>query len=136
MDTYSGDLQSPASLHKFLYANADSVNNTDPRGRFSLPEVIAGSFAVLAIAAITYLYFNPVREKFGLIWRSDIDWSTGLCKGADEGPGCSFNSDQINVIKSQALQTLHLAYLDFFVKVQEGVLGAHSAVVDNRVLRT
>jgi len=35
-DPQVGDPQSPASLHKYLYANNNPVNFTDPTGRFSL----------------------------------------------------------------------------------------------------
>jgi RHS repeat-associated protein len=33
MDTYDGNDQDPLSLHKFLYAEDDSVDNTDPCGK-------------------------------------------------------------------------------------------------------
>jgi len=32
MDTWEGDPQSPSSLHKYLYANANPINNDDPPG--------------------------------------------------------------------------------------------------------
>ncbi|HEY6370703.1 MAG TPA: RHS repeat-associated core domain-containing protein, partial [Candidatus Sulfotelmatobacter sp.] len=33
MDTYEGDLESPLSLHKYLYTWADPVDHRDPKGR-------------------------------------------------------------------------------------------------------
>ena len=39
MDTYEGSQSDPLSLHKYLYAHADPVNNTDPTGMFTLSEI-------------------------------------------------------------------------------------------------
>jgi RHS repeat-associated protein len=36
MDSYEGDNNDPASIHKYLYANANPINNFDPTGRFAL----------------------------------------------------------------------------------------------------
>ena len=35
MDTYEGNNSDPLSLHKYLYAHADPVNNTDPSGNMT-----------------------------------------------------------------------------------------------------
>ncbi|MDE7156492.1 MAG: hypothetical protein K2O02_00730 [Lachnospiraceae bacterium] len=39
MDSYAGTLDSPVSLHKYLYANANPVMYSDPTGYFSLSEL-------------------------------------------------------------------------------------------------
>jgi RHS repeat-associated protein len=44
-DTFEGDPQAPASLHKYLYASADPASRIDPSGNESLADV-AVSFAI------------------------------------------------------------------------------------------
>ncbi|MDB6028311.1 MAG: wapA7, partial [Verrucomicrobiales bacterium] len=41
MDTYDGEVQEPLSLHKYLYAHSDPVDNLDPSGNWSLTEQLA-----------------------------------------------------------------------------------------------
>ena len=49
MDTYEGAEADPASLHKYLYANADPVNNLDPSGNMTLHDTMK-TLAVVSIA--------------------------------------------------------------------------------------
>ena len=41
MDSYSGSIDDPVSLHKYLYANANPVSNSDPSGYSSLADLNA-----------------------------------------------------------------------------------------------
>ena len=41
MDTYQGSIFDPVSLHKYLYANANPVMNSDPSGYNTLPDLQA-----------------------------------------------------------------------------------------------
>jgi hypothetical protein len=41
MDTYAGNNQDPLSLHKYLYCQADPVDNTDPSGNESIDYFVA-----------------------------------------------------------------------------------------------
>lgn len=62
-----GNNQDPVSLHKYLYANVDPVNNIDPTGNFSLGSIGAtlNTVGTLAsIASTTYdLYSVATGEK-------------------------------------------------------------------------
>ena len=42
LDPHQGNRQDPLSLHKYLYANANPVNNTDPTGMFSFGGMLGG----------------------------------------------------------------------------------------------
>jgi RHS repeat-associated protein len=48
-DPAPGSIFDPVSLHRYLYANADPVNKSDPSGRFSLIEI---SFTVAVIGFV------------------------------------------------------------------------------------
>jgi RHS repeat-associated protein len=65
VDPYEGSNSDPGSLHKYLYANGDPVNRTDPSGYMS-----AGMITVIAVAGIiaalatTALIFYMVNRRF------------------------------------------------------------------------
>jgi hypothetical protein len=40
MDTYQGNMHDPMSLHKYMYANANPISNTDPTGMWTVGEMI------------------------------------------------------------------------------------------------
>lgn len=54
MDTFQGRMFEPITLHKYLYANADSINMIDPSGQFGISQLTAatGVRAVLVNSAI------------------------------------------------------------------------------------
>ncbi|MDB9518158.1 putative Ig domain-containing protein, partial [Roseofilum reptotaenium CS-1145] len=53
-DTYEGRLNEPMTLHKYLYAHANPVNNIDPTGLFSLGEVAAARQIRNTLASIQF----------------------------------------------------------------------------------
>ncbi len=52
LDNYEGNSNDPGSLHKYLYANADPINRTDPSGNVSVGGILAGVAIIGIIAAI------------------------------------------------------------------------------------
>jgi RHS repeat-associated protein len=59
MDSYQGNSRVPASLHKYVYANADPVNHADPTGQAA--SGLTGQMAAVGIAAIV-----AVGTKIGI----------------------------------------------------------------------
>ena len=42
MDSYQGSIYDPVTLHKYLYANANPVMNTDPTGYMAFADMATG----------------------------------------------------------------------------------------------
>jgi RHS repeat-associated protein len=87
MDSYEGENSDPASLHKYLYANADPVNGIDPTGRKTISErlVAAGVSATLA-ARITASVTRAVKVfrqacDIGLKIVDAVDTATDAAEG-------------------------------------------------------
>jgi RHS repeat-associated protein len=66
MDTYEGDTEDPLSLHKYLYAEDEPVNRTDPGGR--------SSFAAAELGKAVHKYiskdFQHKVKEFAVTGRS------------------------------------------------------------------
>jgi RHS repeat-associated protein len=56
MDTFEGDPESPASLHRYLYAGANPVNRVDPSGYLIEQETAARGIGETIDAEVTQLY--------------------------------------------------------------------------------
>ena len=68
MDSFAGSPQDPQSLHKYLYAHNNPVNNIDPSGRFPWIKVVAVVAIIMAaLIGIDWLIGGPVyRYRVGL----------------------------------------------------------------------
>ena len=62
MDTYSGNVMSPLSLNKYIYAGENPVNYTDPSGYFYMSEMLT----TLAVATTLSLAFSPINYTIGV----------------------------------------------------------------------
>ena len=69
MDPFQGFQNQPMSLHRFMYANANPVNNIDPSGEITLIQLTVTS-AIIGIltSAITYKVTDSV-PKGDWCWR-------------------------------------------------------------------
>ena len=66
MDTYQGSIFDPVSLHKYLYANANPVMNSDPSGYATLTgtqvAVLGATFIAAAIASNSTWAMNVYKN--------------------------------------------------------------------------
>jgi len=51
-DPFSGNLQDPQSLHKYLYCHANPVNNIDPSGEFALCDIVITAAIIGAVVGL------------------------------------------------------------------------------------
>ena len=83
MDTYEGAPSDPASLHKYLYANANPLSGKDPSGNFSMGEMMqavqsAGILVRIAIPAITRIGFTVAQRLAAAALRPLFVFAGGL----------------------------------------------------------
>jgi RHS repeat-associated protein len=92
MDSYSGSINDPMSLHKYLYANANPVTYQDPSGYYSIGEMavsmavsgIIGGITSAGLNLLTQLTTKEPNEKIN--WTEVIlDGVTGFLFGAAFG---------------------------------------------------
>ncbi|MBI4851556.1 MAG: RHS repeat-associated core domain-containing protein [Acidobacteria bacterium] len=63
-DEFEGFKEEPLALHKYLYANADPINNIDPSGRLSSKAKLLIAISIAGIlAAISVVTFKPLTPK-------------------------------------------------------------------------
>lgn len=74
MDSYEGAPDDPATLHKYLYANADPMNRIDPSGQFpeGLPGLLAVSQIVGRLATLTMPIFYVAQRAISTLGASQI----------------------------------------------------------------
>ena len=60
-DPFAGNPSDPQSLHKYLYAHCNPVNNVDPSGKFPIITVTI-TLSVIIVLAMVWLKYHPVRR--------------------------------------------------------------------------
>ena len=58
MDSYEGNSTDPLSLHKYLYANADGVNNVDPSGKTGIVNTVIAYSLQATLFVLTNVQFH------------------------------------------------------------------------------
>jgi RHS repeat-associated protein len=58
MDSFEGGHSDPRSLHKYLYGNADPVNNVDPSGNSSIGEISTSLAIASVLSAVSTIALN------------------------------------------------------------------------------
>lgn len=101
MDPYAGNLQEPATLHRYLYAGANPVINVDPSGEFfslgslttslgimgTLSSIALPSYAgaaALKIPLLSYPASKEQRQLAGLIYAESSSKNVGGGEFQDE----------------------------------------------------
>ncbi len=83
MDPWSGRETDPLSLHKYLYAHADAVNNTDPSGYMTLGSLsisinMSSTFRTTSYAAgkrvVKKFLIGKPPEDLGLVGELIVEW--------------------------------------------------------------
>jgi RHS repeat-associated protein len=54
LDPFAGSPQDPQSLHKYLYAHCNPINNLDPSGRYNIAEMVTVS-AIMGMVCAAYM---------------------------------------------------------------------------------
>jgi len=67
-DIYEGDIEQPASLHKYMYAQNNPVNKFDPTGKFAVNIAIGNNFRTAFATSPT---FGNVTNTTKLIFNQD-----------------------------------------------------------------
>ncbi len=84
VDPFSGNTQDPQSLHKYLYCHANPINNIDPSGMMTLPDLLV-SVAIVAMLTAVMLpaYRGAYRQAKAIASRAGFNnIFTAIFKGA------------------------------------------------------
>jgi hypothetical protein len=77
-DSYAGSTQDPLSLHKYLYAGANPVNQGDPGGYMSLPEQGAVTGISATVGAVAAEDSNAVLQIAEDVYGATIEYGVDL----------------------------------------------------------
>ena len=115
MDTDEGNDVDPLSLHKYLFSEADPVNNADPSGH-EIDEVIGSlglANTINALPALNFATFVSVVQPESLYIRAFAPWKTfGLGFGGDDR---SFTTSRAKGVTSRVVGIVKFLLASFRV---------------------
>jgi RHS repeat-associated protein len=129
MDSFEGRIRDPQSLHKYLYANANPINQLDPSGHISIPSLVAGIVVLAILAAGSLYYVSESRRLRNLIINVNVEWTTDFRLDITKP---SLSSDEIDIVKDRAMDTMRNAYKGFNVRFNEGGPGSRTIKIVNQ----
>ncbi len=134
MDSIPGNIFDPVSLHRYLYANADPVNNLDPSGSLTLPQVLTsievGSFLLGAYFTFTgnerlasaFFWISALAGIQGVL--ASVSGLKALIKGAVQQGGrravAEGGDEAFKLLIEKFLKESINAHKRIIIKLQEG----------------
>jgi len=77
-DPFTGCNEDPQSLHKYTYAHCDPANRLDPRGEFSVVELLIVVAIVAVLAATLYSCTSNARKTLKKVGRAELEQEVEL----------------------------------------------------------
>ncbi|MHC1684224.1 MAG: RHS repeat-associated core domain-containing protein [Clostridiaceae bacterium] len=120
MDPYAGSIFDPVSLHKYLYANANPIDNSDPTGYMTADYTVSGqmnNLSVMGIIAVSIATYDAVMMKLGqnLKFKATVYGMAGLL-GEAVGFGVlnsEFVSDLLKLAEEEQIDTVEEQLIDY-----------------------
>jgi RHS repeat-associated protein len=97
VDPLTGDPQSPLSLHRYLYGNANPVLYSDPSGYFSLKDALVTASVISVVSSIAVPKLIGYKRDIGCTDRFELNFGYGAGAGKtfDVGPYIGYMTAEI-----------------------------------------
>lgn len=122
MDSLEGDIESPLSLHKYLYVGGDPVGSTDPSGHEGAEEALTVAAFAVTIFAITVIQSQVLVNSIN---RSIYGATTGAGELYD---AASYAAGRAIAEAELAVLTLYASLSDAINKAKERVRDAYRRI--------
>lgn len=123
VDPYEGDINSPVSLHRYMYANGNPVTYSDPSGMFTLVGMMVTVAIVAQLVTINGINLKAAADYFGLNFKGPIKWDGDLATFSHGVPGFSIDWGIVSVGISAAYFYFHNLKTDCVIRGNKRVKG-------------
>lgn len=127
VDPYGGDINSPVSLHRYLYANNNPVTYSDPTGMFTLVGMMVTVAIVVQLATINGINMKATADYFGLHFEGPLKWDGDLAAYSHGVPGLGIDWGIVSVGVSAAYFYFHNLKTDCLIRGNRRVRGERGA---------